>query len=120
MKVRDIVLISMPQADGKTKKRPGLILYKIPPFDDVLICGISSQLKNKVDNLDMIIGQNHPDWNNSGLRVPSLIRVGYIATLPIRLIDGAIGEISGNTYDTLTKNLINFLNEQNLDFEKGK
>jgi len=52
IKAGDIVLIEMPQADGKSKKRPALILCKIPPYNDYLICGISSQLRNKVDKLD--------------------------------------------------------------------
>lgn len=35
----DIVVASMPQADGIRKNRPGVYLRSMPPFDDLLVCG---------------------------------------------------------------------------------
>jgi len=44
MKQGDVILTSMPQADGQVKNRPALFLRILPPFDDALVCGISTQL----------------------------------------------------------------------------
>jgi hypothetical protein len=38
----DIALASLPQADGHIKNRPVLLLRRLPPFDDFLVCGIST------------------------------------------------------------------------------
>ncbi len=40
-----ICLISIPQADGKQKIRPVLLLKQFPPFNDYLVCGISTQIQ---------------------------------------------------------------------------
>jgi hypothetical protein len=37
MQEGDIVKIKLPQADGKVKMRPGLLLKKLPPFGDLLL-----------------------------------------------------------------------------------
>jgi mRNA interferase MazF len=39
----DVILTPVPQADGQTKNRPAVILREMPPFGDVLVCGISTQ-----------------------------------------------------------------------------
>jgi mRNA interferase MazF len=44
MKEGDIILAPVPQADGGLKTRPALVLREMPPFRDVLICGISTQV----------------------------------------------------------------------------
>jgi mRNA interferase MazF len=44
MKNGNIVLIPLPQSDGAIKRRPALLLKQMPPFNDWLLCGISTQL----------------------------------------------------------------------------
>jgi mRNA interferase MazF len=38
----DVCLAALPQSDGQLKDRPILLLKAIPPFGDMLVCGISS------------------------------------------------------------------------------
>ena len=45
MKEGDIVLTPLSQADGQIKNRPALFLRAMPPFNDVLGCGISTQMQ---------------------------------------------------------------------------
>ena len=40
----DIALAPLPQADGQIKTRPVVLLRRLPPFGDFLVCGVSSQL----------------------------------------------------------------------------
>ena len=39
----DVVLTPLPQADGRTKPRPAILLRKMPPFGDWLVCGVSPE-----------------------------------------------------------------------------
>ena len=45
MKEGDIVLTPLPQADGQIKNHPALFLRAMPPFNDALVRGISTQLQ---------------------------------------------------------------------------
>lgn len=69
MKNGSIVKAVFQQSDGKVKYHPALILGYVPPFEDILICAISTQLW--VEDLDASINfrfdTNHPDFDNSGL-----------------------------------------------------
>ncbi len=48
MKESDVVIVAMPQADGSVKNRPTIVLREMPPFQDMLVCGVSSQLRQEV------------------------------------------------------------------------
>lgn len=43
MKDGDVVIVSLPQQDGSIKPRPALCLRRVPTFQDLLVCGISSR-----------------------------------------------------------------------------
>lgn len=63
----DIVKAVLNQVDNKAKFRPVLLLKKMPPFDDWLVCGITSQIKNKVDKFDLLMSSDDPDFFDTGL-----------------------------------------------------
>lgn len=52
MKQGDIVLTPLPQANGQVKNRPALFLRVMPPFNDALVCGISTQLRQQLPNFE--------------------------------------------------------------------
>jgi len=66
-----------------------LFLKRMPPFQDVLVCGISTQLQQAVPELDETITPFDPDFGGSGLKAASLIRLGYLAILPRSRSKGA-------------------------------
>lgn len=98
-----IIRIALPQADGKDKVRPALLLKLIPPFSDLLICGLSTKLHNEIAGLDIRMDQNHPDFETTGLKYPSLIRSAYLFTLSQRRNEGAIGFVSKATFRQVLK-----------------
>lgn len=55
MKAGDIVLAPLPQANGQRKNRPALFLRARPPFNEALVCGISTQLHQQVAGFDQVI-----------------------------------------------------------------
>ena len=56
MKEGDIILTPIPQADGQVKNRPAIYLREMPPFRDVLVCGVSSQTHQRIDTNDYSAG----------------------------------------------------------------
>jgi mRNA interferase MazF len=45
MKEGDVLLATLRQADGALKDRPVVLLRRMPPFQDLLVCGVSTQLQ---------------------------------------------------------------------------
>jgi mRNA interferase MazF len=90
-----IILFQFPQTDlAQGKLRPGLLLGKLPgPYDDWLVCMISSQLHQQIKNFDEVVDKNDPDFAGSGLKIPSLIRIGRLAVIDGDILLGAIGEV---------------------------
>ena len=105
----NVILVSLPQADGQRKPRPAIILRILPPFSDFLVCGVSSQLRQQVRGLDELILQQDPDFAESGLQMDSLIRAGFLAIYTAQQVIGSIGEISPERHRRLLKQLAEFL-----------
>jgi mRNA interferase MazF len=109
MKEGDILLAPLQQADGMLKDRPVLFLKRMPPFQDFLVCGISSQIQQAVPDLDETIAPGDADFRTSGLKAASLIRLGYLAVLSRPEFHGHIGSVSTARRDRLLTRLSDFL-----------
>ena len=109
MKEGDIVLALLPQTDGRGKYRPAVVLRRMPGFGDLLVCGISTQLRQQVADFDEIIEPSHTDFKTSGLKAPSLIRLGFLAVLPVSNFLGTIGSISDRRHQRLLSRLSEYL-----------
>jgi mRNA interferase MazF len=105
MKEGDVVLTRLPQADGSLKIRPAIALTKMPPFGDWLVCGISTQLRQQVAGFDELITQADVDFGDSGLKAPSIIRLGFLAVMPASRFIGVIGSISPERRQRPLRNL---------------
>lgn len=111
MKAGDIALAILQQADGQLKLRPVLLLTTFPPFNDWLVCGISSQIRLAVSDLDSIIEEKDEDFELSGLQVASVIRTGFLATISSKDFPGTIGNISTERYHSVINHLVTHLNQ---------
>jgi mRNA interferase MazF len=109
MKEGDVALTPIPQANGLIKNRPVVLLRQMPVFGDFLVCGISTQLHQEVKNFDECISLNDTDFLTSGLKASSIIRLGFLAALPLRNIVGAIGFISTERHHRLLNSLCKYL-----------
>jgi mRNA interferase MazF len=105
----DVVLTPVPQADGTIKNRPAVFLREMLPFKDLLVCGISTQLRQEVKGFDELISPGDADFASSGLVRESLIRLGYLAVLPRSQIVGTIGSISVERHKRLLERLSAYL-----------
>jgi len=109
MKEGDVVLTPVPQADGMVKNRPAVVLREMPPYRDLLVCGVSTQLQRQVKDFDEVISPSDADFASSGLLTESLIRLGFLAVLPRKSIAGSIGEISKERHERLLQTLSEYL-----------
>ena len=106
-----MILTPLPQADGEIKTRPALVLRRLPPFGDFLVCGITTQIKLAVIGFDDVIRRADPDFLDSGLATDSLIRLGFLAVLPRSRIAGSIGSVSSQRHQRLLGRLSRHLLE---------
>ncbi|PYS89516.1 MAG: transcriptional regulator [Acidobacteria bacterium] len=109
MKEGDVVLTPVPQADGAIKNRPAIILRELPPYKDLLVCGVSTQLHQQVKDFDELISPTDADFSASSLKSESLIRLGFLAVLPRSKIIGSIGSISAERHKRLLRTLSDYL-----------
>jgi len=106
-----VVLFRFPQTDqGGGKLRPALVLRDLPgKYDDWLICMISSQLPRQIQGLDEIITSEDPDFEQSGLKLPSVIRGSRITVVAEGILLGKIGEIAPERLHKLRENIANWI-----------
>jgi mRNA interferase MazF len=106
-----IVLFPFPQANlASGKTRPALLLGKLPgSYNDWLICMISSQIHQYIQDFDEIVDKNDADFAQSGLKASSVIRVGRLAVVTESVLLGAIGEIDDQRLKRIKANLSNWL-----------
>jgi len=111
LKPGDVVFTNFPQEDLEIKGRPAVVLKLIPPFNDVLVCAVTSRFRNHHPLLDNIITSNDDDFVQSGLQKDSMIRLGSLITYSRRRVQGPIGHISERRLVQLLKRLASFLTD---------
>jgi mRNA interferase MazF len=83
----DIVLLRFPFTDGQTfKRRPALVINDLED-GDIIVCRITSQLYNS--KYDVTID----NWEKTGLKLPSVIRIHKIATLEKEMAEVIMGHL---------------------------
>jgi mRNA interferase MazF len=76
------------------KLRPALVLALLPgPYQNVLLCGISTQLHLLEPNWDESIQPTDADFAGSGLHQASAVRLSYLYAADATEITGVIGRI---------------------------
>jgi len=110
MKPGDILLVHIPVTVGSTKLRPALLLARLPgPYQNLLVCGVSTQTRQLESDWDEMIGRADPDFRESGLHQPSAIRLSYLYAAERSQILGRIGSVSKGRLDRLRTRLADHL-----------
>jgi mRNA interferase MazF len=108
MKPGYIVLTTIPQ-DDQQKIRPVLILKILPKYNDLLVCAVSSQLKQHISGFDLLLNDKHDAFAVSGLKVSSIFRLSNLAVLAEDDVIGSIGYLRKDLHLILLKTLANYL-----------
>ena len=108
-----IVLFRFPRTDlSEGKLRPALLLSEVPgPYEDWLICMISSQVHQRIDGFDELVEENDEDFARSGLKVTSVIRMGRLAVVEGKMLEGRIGTISPARMTRVRKRLAEWIGD---------
>ncbi len=101
----DVIVASLPQADGKVKQRPVVVLAKLPPFGDLLTVGVSTQTQMAVPGFDEVVDSHHVDFVSSGLKRDSVIRLSFVSAISPKRFCGRIGRISPDLLKSLRNRL---------------
>lgn len=84
----DIVILKFPFTDGNSfKKRPALVINDFND-GDIIVCRITSKIYNSTH--DVLLNE----WEKSGLKLASVVRVHKIATLEKELVEAHLGKIN--------------------------
>ncbi len=107
----DVVLIPLTQFAGASPKlRPALLLAYLPgPYQNLLICGISTQLQQLQPNWDEFIQTSDADFHSSGLHQETAIRLSYLYASDTSEVAGVIGSIDPSRLELLQQRLSDHL-----------
>ncbi len=107
----DVVLIRLSQAGGAAPKlRPALVLALLPgPYQNALLCGISTQLQLLQEDWDELIQAADADFKQTGLHRDSAARLSYLYAADPSEIAGTIGRIDAARVGRLQTRLANHL-----------
>lgn len=109
-----VILFRFPQTDlQEGKLRPALLLAQLPnQYDDWLISMISSQTHQYISGFDELIQESDEDFEQSGLKLKSVIRLGRLAVVTGEILLGAIGQISSSRLSRVKQRLVAWLSSQ--------
>ena len=101
------MLVRMPQTGSASPKlRPALLLSVLPgPYQNLLLCGISTQFHEQQPNWDESMRPGDADFKRSGLHQTSIIRLSYLYASEQSEIAGAIGRIDADRLERLRARL---------------
>jgi len=107
----DVVLARFPFTDRiGTKIRPVLVLAEVPgPYPDFLVMFISSQQRQAIPEVDIVLEPTDPAFAGTGLKTASVFKVAKVASLSEALLIGAIGRLDGELLRMLIKRLVHLL-----------
>ena len=98
-----VALVPFPRVDlTPGKPRPVLLLARVPgPYDDWLVCMFSTRLHQELQSFDA----GASDFEQSGLKISSVIRVARLAVVSDEMLLGCIGAIGEERLDRIREKL---------------
>ena len=90
----NVVLARFPFTDlTGTSPRPAVIVSQGQLGDDIVLVAISSVVRGTLAPTDYTVEYNHPEFNSTGLRVTSVIRMHKLATVERSVIIRRLGSL---------------------------
>lgn len=110
----DILLFRFPHSDlGAGKLRPALLIKKIPgDFDDCLVCMISTQTRHQIPELEIVLPENMPGFDKTGLKKESLIRTSRLAVVHASVFVGKLGTLPAEVFRDIRIRLADWIRSE--------
>lgn len=102
-----IVLVPFPFEDFSTRKvRPALCLSEpIGKFEHVIVAFISSKISDQLEESEFEIKPEEEEWQQTGLIVPSVLKLHKMISLPKTLILRELGYFPKSKLEDLEKRI---------------
>lgn len=102
-----IVLVPFPFEDFSTRKvRPALCLSEpIGKFKHVIVAFISSKISDQLEESEFEIKPEEEEWQQTGLIVPSVLKLHKMVSLPQNLILRELGDFPDNKMEDIEKRI---------------
>ncbi len=99
-----IVLVPFPFDDlSASKVRPAVCLTDaIGDHKHLIVAFISSVVPSSMLDSDLLIETSHPDFNRTGLRVTSVVRLHRMMTLSSNMLQRELGTLSPKLWQDVT------------------
>jgi len=95
MRAGDIVLAAFPFTDlSSSKRRPCVTLADTDTPGDFIVAFVTTGHPGRFPRFGFAIDASHPDWTQTRLKAPSVIRVDRLCTINRRIISGRLGSLS--------------------------
>jgi len=106
-----LAVLRFPDPDSPVaRRRPVLLVARVPESKRAwLVCVLSNRKHLAVEGFDEVITSDAPDFEGSGLKAESVIRVGRLAVVPDERLEGSIGEISAERLDRIRRTLASWI-----------
>ncbi|MGH7255381.1 MAG: type II toxin-antitoxin system PemK/MazF family toxin [Nitrospirales bacterium] len=92
------------------KPRPVLLIAPTPgPYEDWLVCMISTRIRQALESFDEVIDQGTEDFQRSGLKVASVVRVSRLAVVATETLVGTVGQISPERLERIRRKLVGWI-----------
>jgi len=103
----DIVVAAFPYTDlSGQKRRPALVLNDNTAHGDVILAFISTQIPSQLSPTSILLTNTDPDFQQTGLKTDSVIRLDKLATIERRVITRRLGKLSPSKLFVVDKALL--------------
>jgi mRNA interferase MazF len=106
----DIVLAAFPFTDlSMQKRRPALVINENTDQGDIILAFISTKIPTNPTPNIVILETTDPDFQATGLKTNSVIRLDKIATIETSLITRSLGKLAQSKLPSIDQALISAL-----------
>ena len=110
----DILLFRFPQSDlGFGKMRPALLIKRVyGGFDDCLVCMISTQVRHQIADLEIVLNEATPGFEQTGLKKESLVRTSRLAVVHPSVFTGKLGTLPTEVFNEVRTRLAEWIQSE--------
>lgn len=98
----DIVLAAFPFTDlSGARRRPCVVLAAAESPGDFVVAFVTTGAPARFPKFGVLVTPLHPDWQQTRLKLPSVIRVDRLCTLNSSVVSGRLGVLSEALHDAV-------------------
>lgn len=100
----NLVIVDFRSTNPSAGVRPALVVQNKKDnirMSNTIVVQVTTTIRRSLEMTQLLIDQQHPDWQQSGLRRPSVINCSNIYTIRQQHIARVIGSLSDTTMEQI-------------------